>query len=118
MIKKILILGVFVGLSFSGCYEKQPTINIKKEPKIKAKEVKVIKKKIKKEVTKEVTKKLTKKELDAIKNEKIIELKKKLDKEALINANKTLEADEVRDYTIDENTPLILKNKSEEKAYE
>jgi hypothetical protein len=110
MIKKILTLGIFVGLSFSGCYEKQPTIHIKKEPKIKVKKVKIIKKEIKKKPTKQ--------ELEAIENEKKMKLKKKLDKEAVTNASKTLKVDEVRDYTIDENTPLILKNKSEEKAYE
>ena len=50
--------------------------------------------------------------------EKKIELKKKLDQEALTNADKKLKAEEVRDYQIDENTPLILINQSEEKAYE
>jgi len=50
--------------------------------------------------------------------EKKMELKRKLDQEALTNADKKLKAEEVRDYKIDENTPLILINQSEDKAYE
>jgi len=123
MISKVIILGLFVGLLFSGCYEKQPVVSINKEPIVQVKEVQKVKrvvtqvKKIKKkvEVIKQV---LTKEQINVIEAQKKMELKNKLDEEALTNANKPLEADEVRDYTIDENTPLILKNKSEGKAYE
>jgi len=47
-----------------------------------------------------------------------MELKKRLDEEALINSDKKLNLKEIKSYIIDENTPLILKNQSKDRAYE
>jgi len=124
--KKILLIGGLTPMLFVGCLSKQVKILQPKENIEYKIEKKVnIQKKIDPQKEKQLQEKV---EVLAVKQrhleeqmfleEKKLELKKRLDKEALINADQELKAEEVRDYTIDENTPLILKNQSEEKAYE
>jgi len=109
MMKNIVLLGLLSTILFVGCSSK--TIEI-----------------VENEPYKEVTMELNvvedvedidinaQKELDDKRAK--LELKKKLDEEALINSDKKLNAKEINSYIIDENTPLILKNQSKDRAYE
>ena len=105
IMKNILLLGLLSTIVFVGCSSK--TIEILKEKKEQKIETK-------REVIVEDIK--VEEELDEA--QKRAELKKKLDKEALIHSDKKLNATEIKSYIIDENTPLILKNQSKERAYE
>jgi len=118
--KNIVLLGLLSTVLFVGCSLKEAKIVEPKE---------VATPKVEVEIESEESLKLKAEKIKALQEEKAleekrlaeekkIELKKKLDREALINADKKLKAEEIRDYKIDENTPLILRNKSEEKAYE
>jgi len=99
--KNIILFGLLSTVLFVGCSSK--TIEIVEQ-----------KKEVKTELSiKDIT---AQKELEEEK--KRVELKKKLDEEALINSDKKLNAKEINSYVIDENTPLILKNQSKDRAYE
>jgi predicted component of type VI protein secretion system len=103
--KNILLLGLLSTILFVGCSSK--TIEIIEEKQEQQREVKI-------ELSAEDIN--AQKELEEEKKKE--ELKKKLDSEALTNSDKKLNADEIDGYVIDESTPLILKNQSEERAYE
>jgi len=102
IMKNTLLLGLLSTILFVGCSSKEiKIIEKKKEPKkieLSVEEIKL------------------QKELEEAKIKE--ELKKKLDAEALTNSDKKLNSDEIDSYVIDEHTPLILKNQSEERAYE
>ena len=124
--KNVVLLSLLSTLLFIGCSSKQARILEPREVIIPPKEV--VQNKVKNNINLETAKslKIKAKELEAKKalekqrlaEEKKRALKERLDREALINADKELKAEEVQNYTIDENTPLILKNQSEERAYE
>jgi len=109
--KNIVVIGLFSGLLLMGCANtklvqpKKVTIvevaKIKETPKVKS-------------ISKEEKARILQEKRD----KEAWELKQKLDKEALTNSEKKLKAEEVNAYKIDEETPLILKNQSEGKAYE
>jgi hypothetical protein len=110
-VKNILLLGLLPSFLFIGCSLKEAkaikleeivTVKVEEIAPIEVKEIKILKVVEEKRMVEETR----------------VELKRRLDEEALTNADKELKAEEVRDYKIDENTPLILKNQSEEKAYE
>jgi len=105
MMKNIVLLGLLSTILFVGCSSK--TIEIVEEKQEQKREVKI-------ELSVEDIN--AQKELEEEK--KKVELKKKLDEEALTNSDKKLNAKEINSYVIDESTPLILKNQSEERAYE
>jgi len=119
LMKNILFIGVLSLISFIGCSSKTIEI-VEHEPdrkiitevnNINNVELNVVEDNIVENLNIEATK-----ELDEEKQK--IELKKKLDEEALINSDKKLNAKEINSYVIDENTPLILKNQSKDRAYE
>ena len=118
--KNILLLGLLSSLFFVGCSSK--TIEIVEEnPKQMievTRELNVEDVRVQREFQEE-TKKV---ELEKSFNEEIltnkVELKRKLDEEALTDSDKKLNPKEIHNYIIDENTPLILKNQSKERAYE
>jgi len=106
MMKKIVLLGLLSTILFVGCSSKT---------------IEIVENKPDREVTMElnVVEDIdinAQKELDDKRAK--LELKKKLDEEALINSDKKLNAKEINSYIIDENTPLILKNQSKDRAYE
>jgi hypothetical protein len=102
IMKNILLLGALSSMLFVGCSSRKiEIIEPIEEPVVEVLSIEEI------EVPKELNE-VTNKE----------ELKRKLDAEALTNADKRLNADEIDGYVIDESTPLILKNQSEERAYE
>jgi uncharacterized membrane protein len=105
IMKNIVLLGLLSTIMFVGCSSK--TIEIVKEKQEQKREVKI-------ELSVEDIN--AQKELEEEK--KKVELKKKLDEEALTNSDKKLNSDEIDSYVIDESTPLILKNQSKERAYE
>jgi hypothetical protein len=123
--KKSLLLNLLLPFLFIGCFSEEIEI-------IAPKEIVVVEEKAPEEVvSREEIKKIEKPLM--LKEEKImvepvevpksleerrLELKERLDREALLNSDKKLKAEELRDYKIDENTPLILRNQSEERAYE
>ena len=116
--KSILLLGLLSTILFVGCSsktieiveEKQEQIIIEEHKEVKTELLSVEDIKVQKELAEE------QKKLDEA--QKKAELKKKLDEEALINSDKKLNAKEINSYVIDENTPLILKNQSKDRAYE
>ena len=123
--KKSLLLNLLLPFLFIGCFSEEIEI-------IAPKEIVVVEEKAPEEVVSREEIKKTEKPL-MLKEEKImvepvevpksleerrLELKERLDREALLNSDKKLKAEELRDYKIDENTPLILRNQSEERAYE
>lgn len=101
MMKNIVLLGLLSTILFIGCSSK--TIEIVEQ-----------KREVKTELSVEDIN--AQKELEEKENK--LELKKKLDAEALTNSDKKLNAKEIKSYIIDEKTPLILKNQSKERAYE
>ena len=101
MMKNIVLLGLLSTILFIGCSSK--TIKIVEQ-----------KREVKTELSVEDIN--AQKELEEKENK--LKLKKKLDEEALTNSDKKLNATEIKSYIIDENTPLILKNQSKERAYE
>jgi len=103
--KNIVLLGLLSTMLFVGCSSRKIEIVEKKQEQ---------KKEIQIELSAEDIQ--AQEELEEAKIKE--ELKKKLDAEALTNSDKKLNADEIDSYVIDENTPLILKNQSEERAYE
>ena len=107
MMKNILLLGLLSTILFVGCSSKTIEILEKEQKQEKKSEVKI-------ELSVEDIN--AQKELEEEKDK--VELKKKLDEEALTNSDKKLNAKEINSYIIDESTPLILKNQSEERAYE
>ena len=116
--KNIVLFGLLSTVLFIGCSSKEakiiePQEVVKIEVKVESKES--LRLKAEKLQALQAEKALEERRLA---EEKKIELKKKLDREAVTNSDKKLKAQEVLDYKIDENTPLILKNQSEEKAYE
>ena len=105
IMKNILLLGFLSTIVFVGCSSK--TIEIVKEKKEQKVEVKT-----------EVSVEDIKVEEELNEAQKKAELKKKLDEEALTHSDKKLNTKEINSYVIDENTPLILKNQSKDRAYE
>jgi len=116
MMKNIVLFGLLSTILFVGCSPKIiEVVEQKEELKSEISSEKInVQKDIKTELSIEDTN--AQKELEEEK--KKVELKKKLDEEALINLDKKLNAKEINSYVIDENTPLILKNQSKDRAYE
>jgi len=127
LMKNILLVGILSLILFIGCSSKTIEI-VENEPEREViMEVNDVKNKVELNVIEEniileddaVVENVDtpiEQELDEEKQK--IELKKKLDEEALINSDKKLNAKEIKSYVIDENTPLILKNQSKDRAYE
>jgi len=109
--KNIVVIGLFSGLLLMGCAGTKP-VHVNKVTIVEVAKIKE---------TPNV-KPISKEEKARLLQEKIDKeawlLKQKLDQEALTNSDKKLKVEEVNAYKIDEETPLILKNQSEGKAYE
>ncbi len=124
--KKSLLLSLLLPFLFIGCFSEEIEIIAPKE--IVVVEEKAPEEVVSREEIKKIEKPLMLKEEEKIMVEPVevpksleerrLELKERLDREALLNSDKKLKAEELRDYKIDENTPLILRNQSEERAYE
>ena len=127
--KNILFIGLLSLISFIGCSSKTIEI-VENEPEREViMELNDVKKKVELNVIEEniileddtVVENVDipvpiEQELD--KEKQKIELKKRLDEEALTHSDKKLNPKEIKSYIIDENTPLILKNQSKDRAYE
>jgi len=127
--KNILFIGLLSLISFIGCSSKTIEI-VENEPEREViMEVNDVKNKVELNVIEEniileddtVVENVDipvpiEQELD--KEKQKIELKKRLDEEALTHSDKKLNPKEIKSYIIDENTPLILKNQSKDRAYE
>jgi len=139
LMKNILLLTLLSTILFVGCSSKTIEI-VESEPEreiimevddVKKVDLNVIEDNIVKDnvmknniVKDNVIKDNIVKDIDINLNKKLddkrqkMELKKRLDEEALINSDKKLNPKEIKSYIIDENTPLILKNQSKDRAYE